>query len=502
MDPIQLGFSLAVVAVAILPHADPEVRADASTLRWSRALVVLAVAATLEPLRGPIGAVLAGLYLIGVLGLAWRALVRATGRSAVPASERGLVLAHAFLVGGGVWLWAHAARVELLGFGDPWALLTAAHFHAAGFGALAFSALVLRATERGAWLLGVHVVAFALVAAGLNGVPVADRLGVVLYALLFATQLVLVARARLPLAVRAAAALPLATTALAADWAFGGGHLGLAAMAWTHGVGNALGHVALGLAGLARADLRPSRPRLRAPISCLRAGLRVGGDFLSGLQPENPERPEGISDDFGAYARADFDVDRVDPEIRRFYERTSAYELEAVPDWKRGFRLGGRAWSALAAWVGQLGLPAPGRGPADMDSRILDVDDAVDGRSNVRGWVRRWRHSGRPVYVATYAEHCDDDGRRYMNIAFPLPGSNLTSILHLAGDGAGGVILTSLGTGDQGVYLGLGGRPLRLPLDETIHVRPGDAAETLTATHAMWLAGVPYLTLSYRIWRR
>jgi len=330
----------------------------------------------------------------------------------------------------------------------------------------------------------------------------ADRAGAVAYVLLFVLQVHAAVRARLAPTLVVAACVPLATMALAVHWAFGGRTLPLESMAWTHGVGNALGHVLLGLAGFGRVGARPSVPPLRAPISRLQARWRVGPDFLARFTPQAPASPNGICDDFTAYARADLDVDALDPEIRLFYERTSEYELEATPHWRRGFRFGGRVWSACAAWVGQLGRPAPSRAADGMDSRIVDVDDAVDGRGDVRGWVRRWNHSGRPIYVATYAEHVAPNGGRIMNIAFPLPGCNLTSLLHLEHDGGRGLRLSSRGSGDPGVFVALRGRPLRLPLDETIHVVPGAEPGALTATHEMWVFGRPLLTLSYRIRRR
>jgi len=61
------------------------------------------------------------------------------------------------------------------------------------------------------------------------------------------------------------------------------------------------------------------------------------------------------------------------------------------------------------------------------------------------------------------------------------------------------------------VYLVRGGRPLRLPLDETIAVYaaedappdvPAAPGSTLVARHEMWLAGLPYLTMHYQIRRR
>ena len=501
MDAVQLGFVFATLGVAALPYADPEAR-RLPEARASVALVLLAVLASFETLRGHVGALAAVLYLLGVLWLGWRALLRAAGRARVPASEKALFGAHVFLVGGAVWLFAYASRVPLLGFVDAWALLTAAHFHAAGFGALAFTALVHRATGRAGLLLVLHPMAFTLVAIGLSGTPHVDRIGVTVYVAVFLVQVRAVRRARLAAPIWFAAIVPLPAIALAVAWAWGSRALALESMASTHGAANALGHVLLGLVGFARTDVHPSVPPLQVPLSRLRARFRVGADFLARFAPRVPAEHAGISDDLRAYTRSDFDPAALDPQIRRFYERTSDYELEVVPRWGPGFRLAGRLWSACAARLGQLGLPAPDRGPESMDSRFLDIDDHLDGRRGVRGWVRLWSRTRRPVYVATYAESVASNGARVMNIAFPLPGCNMTSLLHLEHDGDRGLKLTSLGGGDQGVYLVWRGRPLRLPLDETIRVHPSAGGQELSAVHEMWFCGLPSLTLRYRIWRR
>ena len=96
-----------------------------------------------------------------------------------------------------------------------------------------------------------------------------------------------------------------------------------------------------------------------------------------------------------------------------------------------------------------------------------------------------------------------------MNIAFPLPWSNLTSILYLSSIEGGGLQLTSrhdrYWEGDHGVYLAVRRRGYRLPLDETIVVHPAttlrgrESTIRLRARHRMWLAGLRFLTLDYEI---
>jgi hypothetical protein len=99
-----------------------------------------------------------------------------------------------------------------------------------------------------------------------------------------------------------------------------------------------------------------------------------------------------------------------------------------------------------------------------------------------------------------------------MNIAFPLLGGHMTSVLRMNPAGAG-LSLTTLPipdhSGDQGVYFVWRSLFLRLPFNETIDVYPLDndsvpetpdprySASTVYARHDMWLWGIRFLTLDY-----
>jgi hypothetical protein len=370
------------------------------------------------------------------------------------------------------------------------------------------TALVVRATGRGAWLLLVHPVAFALVAMGLTGHMWMQQVGAVLYFSIFAAQFVYALRMRVRCQpggwrVTVALGVPVAMLLLAVDWAFGGRSFDLNSMAWVHGCGNAIGHGLLGLWGFAAMTPLPSSERLRAPFSKTWAGGRVGPSFVAAMAPAKPSTPSGLTPNFSAYARPDLSVEEVDPEITAFYEQTQDWDLRAVQDWQPGFRLGGRIFGWMARRMGQMGLPGPATPAGAMTNAIVDVDDALDGRQCVRAWIRTWKTSGTTLYAALYSEHVLA-GVRTMNIAFPMWGGNLSSILHLEPRPQGGLALTSLaGTvpGQQGVYFKPGWGPaLRLPLDETIEVRPAEVG--LSATHHMWLFGRLFLRLEYTMNRR
>jgi hypothetical protein len=265
-------------------------------------------------------------------------------------------------------------------------------------------------------------------------------------------------------------------------------------MARLHGSINALGFVLP--ATLAWMLVRPpalARPP-GTPFSRLQSRGRVGPDFFQrvGVVPSLPRAPRGLVDDFADYRRGDFDPGAVHPAVRAFYEETALHALLVRPDWRPGFRLGARLYKLVSSRVGQMNLPLTAEGSGDaIDSAILPIDSAADGRRNVRAWVRTYSRSGQAVYVAAYANH-SLGAQTYMNIAFPLPGGSVTSVLRIAalGDapGTGGVLLTTLAAsprlGDEGVYFANRLVPIRLPIDETIRVwavgaRRGARSETI-----------------------
>jgi hypothetical protein len=286
----------------------------------------------------------------------------------------------------------------------------------------------------------------------------------------------------------------------------------LTSMAVTHGI---LVGAGFALAALAAFAL--------APFSSLRAGLRIGADFFAtrGLERTPSPAPRGLVDALDELAHLGLAPAPVAPAIRAFYERTHDHALIVRPRWRAGFRTAARLWARVARRIGQLQLPVDAeRGDEGITSRIVAIAAAADGRPAPRAWIRTFA-DGRAMYVAAYATHVTA-GTAYMNIAFPLPGGHLASILRLdhlltgaeIGGDTGAVILSTRTGGDAGIWLCLRlfGRvvPVRLPLAETIAVWTRDdpaapdelralapAAATTIARHDLWLCGLHYLTLDY-----
>lgn len=508
---------------------------------------------------GAVAGSLAAAWLLGAALIGATGLVRLLARGYRPVEELAIDAGMMYLPVGAVWLVASRMGVPLLGFSEPWVMLTAAHFHYAGLAAPVLAGLVGRALHAGpapepGWVRA-HSLAAAgamlgppLVAAGIALWPAVEVVSAWMLALALLVLAAVALRRVVPrLRPRLAGALLalsvsslLASMSLACAYATGA-FLGvevvsLATMVRLHGLVNALGFGACGLAAFALAPPRSRWQNARVPFSRLAARWRVGPRFfhhIDAVDPAPARAPAGLVDDLEAYRRDgnederdSFDPDRVHPDIRAFYERTASFRLFVIPDWRPGFRLGARLFRWLMGSIDQLGLPRDPVADEQMQSCILPIRDERDGRRGVRAWVRTYERpdgrAGPVVYVAAYSVH-RAAGVPYMNIAFPLPGGNMTSILRMDAwpdPVSDGLVLTTLpvagaarGLGDQGVYFASRWLPVRLPFDETITVATparaaalgidpratpdGAGAATVLARHDMWLFGVRFLSLTY-----
>jgi hypothetical protein len=221
-----------------------------------------------------IGLALLALSLLAVALVGFRLLKRALGRDKLLPEELALAAAWIFVGGGLVWLSAYLRGETLLGFTAPWTWLAAAHFGAAGFGALTITALACRAVTSDhalallRTLLAVHPVAYLVTAAGISGVPHCNELGAVSYELIFVMQLgafVLGRPNRMKRGPRVVAALamlvPVVTLVPSLAWAWGAPLFDLSGMIRYHGLVNAIGHAGLGLVAFGW-----GRPEAHSPL--------------------------------------------------------------------------------------------------------------------------------------------------------------------------------------------------------------------------------------------
>lgn len=420
------------------------------------------------------------------------------------------------LAGACTWLVAYRAGYSLLGYPPFWVLLTAAHFHVAGTVLPIVIGWTVLPRGRLPRLVAVGcVVGVPLTAAGIYGphvlevagalVMAASGVGAALVLMTSKGEHVLLRLAGVPLA--GGMILAVLYALRAHGTAIRIGELDpLASMIVTHGVLDSLFGV-LALVGIRRSVGVGLRVRDVPPLSRLRGAWPVGATYFqrTNIEQARTPAPTGLVDTI-----EDLDVrgDQIAPAIRAFYEHTGAHELVVVPRWSAGFRTGARVWRALAKRMGQLQLPVTAEsGKEGIASRIVGLDETRDGRKAPRAWIRTYP-DGRALYVAAYATH-RDGAHAYMNIAFPLPGGQLSSLLRMVPRASGSVTVSTREGGDCGIWLVLWGLALRLPLSETIEVwtvddasAPADlrawaAGYSTLARHTLWLCGVHYLTLDY-----
>ena len=460
--------------------------------------------------------------IIGCFGL-WRFFQRGVR----PVEELSIDVALIYLPVAGFWFVASRLGIQLFGFGDTIVLLTAVHFHFAGFAAPIIAGMTGRMLEtlthpRRLFNLAAFAVVGGtpLVATGITLSPLLALIGTVIISLGLMLLAVLTIGWLLPAIHSSTKRLLLTISALsscsamvlACTYAYSIATrtliLDIPTMAMSHGLLNAFGFAACGLVAWSMIHPIALAGPPGIPFSRLPTTRFVGPEYFEnvGALSDSKPKPRGLVDEFFIYDRSDFHTDEIDLTVQSFYEETYRYNLTVRPHWQRGFRFGGRLSHWLGSRVGQLSLPiVTETGESQVETRLVPVDDEVDGRPGVRGWIRTYRNTRIAMYVAAYSTHTSR-GVTYMNIAFPLPWGNLSSILHIrpfpVAGSKSGVVLSTLPadnqTGDQGIYFANSIMPLRLPMNETITVWTNAEAE-LIATHEIWLFGLNFLNLDYKV---
>ena len=206
-------------------------------------------------------------------------------------------------------------------------------------------------------------------------------------------------------------------------------------------------------------------------------------------------------------AGPDFEPGAVHPLVREFYEHTTRFTLDIVPEWRPWVRPGYLLYRSLVARpLGQANVPMNQREALrGVRSRIdtIDVDD--DDVPDIRGWIRSFADTDAPIYVGIYTTY-RHDGRGYVSVGFPLPQASFTATLAPRARGGGWLKLTSRSELDHpGHYLAYIDPVTReltvLSLQgfaEELDVYLEDDGE-LRADHAFWVFGFPFLVLHYRI---
>lgn len=549
---LLLWFGIAVIAglsfrLIVQPSRNGEVAAVAQLAARLHPLTALCVGAALLLAQGTLSALLACTWLVESGLYALYGLIRLLPRPSAVSEELCIDAALLYAPISGVWLVAACAGYPLLTFDPVFVMLTAVHFAFVTMGALVLAGMVGRRLigrgrlGTGIWrfyrVLAILLIAGpALIALGITTTRYTSQMSVELLTVIeFAGSLLAFAllilsrglpmRSEASLLIQVSAASLLVTMSLAIAYVVGRVTgwwlLSIPDMIRWHGWINAVGFALCGLAGWALDTPEPKIAKPGIPFSRLAAQGHVGANFFQRMgiidnQRANP--PMGIVDRMEDYRREEFEPSQLPAEVTDFYELTALHKLLVYPEWQQGFQRLSKIYKRLSRRLEQMNFPLrPDKQEMHVASSILPLNDALDGRRGVRGWVRVYEESGQAVYVAAYANH-QYAGETYMNIAFPLPFGNLTSILRLEDhpDCRTGLLLTSFSTrrGDQGVYFANRWIPFRLPMNETIEVFASDDTSgsykgfpaslprgSVLARHTLWLFNRHYLTLYYSIAR-
>jgi hypothetical protein len=240
----------------------------------------------------------------------------------------------------------------------------------------------------------------------------------------------------------------------------------------------------------------------------------VGGDYVEQLARARGGTFRRNPPDVGILASLDnlqgptFDPGRVHPLIREFYEHTSRFRLSIIPEWRRWMKPGYELFKLVVAEpLGQAAIPSnieeAQRGMVStIDTITLEGNDEID----IRGWIRTYADSGKPIYVGIYTSFRHQD-RGYVSVGFPIPSANFTATLLPFNAGEHDFVLTSRTELDfPGHYLSSVDSERDaltvlklLYFQEQIFVYVADGE--LKTDHSFYLAGQRFLTLHYEIER-
>ena len=247
---------------------------------------------------------------------------------------------------------------------------------------------------------------------------------------------------------------------------------------------------------------RPARSRYVGTTYVRDLAEELGAHYIA----DAPDA--GIVASLDALAGPELDPRQVDPLVREFYEHTTRFALDIVPQWRLWVRPGYLLYRTLVARpLGQASIPMNQREAQRGIRSRIDTVTGVDGVVSVRGWVRSFADDDEPIMLGIYTTYTHGDAG-YVSVGFPVPEGSFTATLlprsrpdrgllltSRAQDGQAGHYLTYIDTAaDELTALAVHG------FEEQLDVYVGNGS--LRAEHAFWIFGFPFLTLHYRITRK
>lgn len=241
----------------------------------------------------------------------------------------------------------------------------------------------------------------------------------------------------------------------------------------------------------------------------------IGRDFFDELAADSDLEVRrngtgcGLIANFSSLRSSAFDSSRVFPQVARFYERTSDYDLDVWAEWRGLFRpFGSLIASLFSRRLQQLNVPLSSLETSrGITSEIVQLADRQSGEIRYTAWVRQLIGSGHVLYAGSYSL-CETPGFSgpCVKVVFPLPNGNAVVIMKPEAHADGSFSLTSSGRafGDPGFYFvvhkadgRIFARYLRA-LRESIRVYTAEET-SVRADHTLTLWGLTFLRLHYRL---
>jgi hypothetical protein len=249
-------------------------------------------------------------------------------------------------------------------------------------------------------------------------------------------------------------------------------------------------------------------PWLRGPVGFSRG---IGSDFfheLARAEGLKVQQGKGLMPDFSVLSGPGFDLNRVSSGVRRFYENTSCYSLDAWSEWCGFHKPFGRLLAILfSRRLQQLNIPLSSLDTSrGITSEVLDLVNTEYGERQYTVWLRHLVSSRDVLYAGSYSS-CIVPGFKgaCIKVTFPLPNGNAIVIMYPESSSDGSVTITSAGRsfGDPGFYFTVHhgskvwARYVR-SMQESIRVYQVNEAE-VRADHVLRYFGAVFLRLHYKL---
>ena len=219
--------------------------------------------------------------------------------------------------------------------------------------------------------------------------------------------------------------------------------------------------------------------------------------------------PRGLLLDFKSLTGIDNDPSSIAQVVGDFYERTSAYELDAWSEWHGLFKPFGMALATIfSRRLQQLNIPLSSLDSSKgMTSNVLQMWSRATGELVQTAWVRELRATKHVLYAGSYSVcYVPGYSSACVKVVFPLPNGNAIVLMRPESHEDGYLSLTSSGNGfgDPGFYFTVRGEGDTVwaryvsAMKERITVYAAEDS-TVRADHVLWFWGKQFLRLHYRM---